>query len=62
MVAVPNDALELPGILAARAPLPGGGTIAYVCEGHRCDAPITVLADLGVALRPLEAGAVSRDE
>ena len=57
VVAVPDDAPELPGILAARAPLPGGGAIAYVCEGHRCDAPITAFDDLEAALRPHEVGA-----
>ena len=57
VVAVPDDAPALPGLLAARAPLPGGETVAYVCEGHRCDAPITAFEELEAALRPLEAGA-----
>ena len=39
VVAIPNDATGLPALLAERAPrdLP----VAYVCEGHACDAPIT---------------------
>ena len=56
VVAVPDDAPALPGLLAARAPLSGGGTVAYVCEGHRCDAPITAFEDLEAALHPFEAG------
>ncbi len=57
VVAIPDDAEGLPGLLAARAPAPGGGgaPIAYVCEGHRCDAPITGFDALETALRPLEA-------
>ena len=56
VVAVPDDADPLPGLLAARAPHPEGGTIAYVCEGHRCEAPIADFAELEAALRPLEVG------
>ena len=55
-VAVPDDAQGLPGLIAARAPQPGGKTVAYVCTGHRCDAPTTSFADLEAALRPHEAG------
>ena len=39
VLAVPNDAASLPGLLAARAPR--GSPVAYVCEGHVCEAPIT---------------------
>ena len=56
VVAVPDDADRLPGLLADRVPLPGGEPVAYVCEGHRCDAPITAFDELVAALRPLEAG------
>ena len=56
VVAVPDDAAALPGMLEARAPHPEGEPIAYVCEGHRCDAPVTSFGDLEAALRPLEAG------
>ena len=61
VVAVPDDAPDLPGLLAARVPLPGAEAVAYVCEGHRCDAPITSFAELEAALRPLEAGPSSRE-
>ena len=59
VVAVPDDAADLPGLLAARGPAAGGeagAPIAYVCAGHRCDAPIRSFADLEAALTPLEAG------
>ena len=39
VVAIPNDASDLPALLAERAPR--GSPVAYVCEGHVCDAPIT---------------------
>ena len=59
VVAVPDDAPALPGLLAARTPAAGAGggaPVAYVCEGHRCDAPITSFDTLEAALAPLEAG------
>ena len=39
VVAIPNDASNLPALLAERAPR--GSPVVYVCEGHVCDAPIT---------------------
>ena len=39
VVAIPDDASELPALLAERAPR--GVPVAYVCEGHVCDAPLT---------------------
>ena len=39
VVAIPDDASDLPALLAERAPR--GSPVAYVCEGHTCDAPIT---------------------
>ena len=39
VIAIPNDAPDLPALLAERAPR--GSPVAYVCEGHVCDAPIT---------------------
>ena len=39
VVAIPGDAAELPALLAERTPR--GSPVAYVCEGHVCDAPIT---------------------
>lgn len=55
VVAVPDDATGLPELLAAREPSgKKGAPIAYVCEGHRCDAPSTTFKDFEAALRPLE--------
>ena len=42
--AIPNSAADLPGLLAARKPQ--AITVAYVCEGHQCLAPITSLEEL----------------
>jgi len=39
VMAIPDDASELPALLGERAPR--GVAVAYVCEGHVCDAPIT---------------------
>ena len=39
VMAIPDDAADLPALLAERAPR--GSPVAYVCEGHVCDAPIT---------------------
>ena len=39
VLAIPDDATGLPALLAERAPR--GSPVAYVCEGHVCDAPIT---------------------
>ncbi len=39
VLAIPNDASGLPALLGERAPR--GTPVAYVCEGHVCDAPIT---------------------
>ena len=55
VVAIPDDAPGLPGLLASRTPRPDGSPVAYVCEGHRCDTPITSFAELEAALSPLEA-------
>jgi hypothetical protein len=38
--AIPDDASELPGALAERAPRPGE-TIAYRCVGTHCELPVT---------------------
>jgi len=50
--AVPADADDLPGLLGARTPR--GPVCAYVCEGHRCDAPIEDFATLDALLRQRE--------
>ncbi|HEX9626259.1 MAG TPA: thioredoxin domain-containing protein [Acidiferrobacterales bacterium] len=39
VLAIPETAADLPGVLAERAAR--GGVTAYVCSGHACDAPIT---------------------
>ena len=39
VVAIPDDVSGLPALLAERAPR--DSPVAYVCEGHVCDAPIT---------------------
>ena len=39
VMAIPDDAADLPALLAERAPR--DSPVAYVCEGHVCDAPIT---------------------
>ena len=39
VVAIPDDAADLPALLAERAPR--AAPVAYVCEGHVCDAPVT---------------------
>ena len=39
VLAIPDDATGLPALLSERAPR--GQPVAYVCEGHVCDAPIT---------------------
>jgi uncharacterized protein YyaL (SSP411 family) len=41
VLAIPNDAKQLPGLLAQREPQ--GEAVAYVCEGHTCQAPVTDL-------------------
>ena len=43
-VGIPNDATDLPGVLAER--VPGASVTAYVCTGHACSAPVTSLAEL----------------
>jgi hypothetical protein len=39
VLAIPEDARDLPGVLAARAPSPEG-PVAYLCEGVQCGPPI----------------------
>ena len=46
--AIPANETQLPGTLALRAPK--DGPVAYLCEGHICNAPITKLADLKLRL------------
>ena len=49
---IPTNAKALPGLLATRAF--NDRAIAYVCEGHRCDAPITALSELDRVLQETE--------
>jgi hypothetical protein len=49
VLAIPDDATELPPALALRAPR--DTTVAYVCSGSTCAPPVTRLADLWTALR-----------
>ena len=60
LLAIPNDAQYLPGVLAQR--VAKSAVTAYVCAGHRCSAPITTLTELDAALQTTEASvpAVSR--
>ncbi|MFZ0256142.1 MAG: thioredoxin domain-containing protein, partial [Gammaproteobacteria bacterium] len=51
--AIPSDADPLPGLLAERAPRPE--TVAYVCQGHQCRAPISDFNELETALASTEA-------
>ena len=46
--AIPDDASELPGALALRKPK--DGTVAYVCRGSQCSAPIETLEALSTEL------------
>ncbi len=41
---IPDDVSDLPGVLAERAPR--GETVAYVCQGTHCLAPVTRIDDL----------------
>ena len=50
--AIPSEVDDLPGLLAARKP--DSGVVAYVCEGHHCDAPISDLTTFEKALQPGE--------
>jgi uncharacterized protein YyaL (SSP411 family) len=49
VVAIPSDASGLPPALADKKP--GDGTIAYVCTGTTCDAPVASLPNLVRRLR-----------
>lgn len=49
---IPADVDDLPGLLAERKP--SNAMVAYVCEGHHCDAPITDLTGFENTLQPTE--------
>ena len=46
--AIPDDAPDLPGALALRKPK--DGTVAYVCRGNQCSAPLETLEALAAEL------------
>jgi uncharacterized protein YyaL (SSP411 family) len=50
VLAVPTDIADLPTALADKPAR--GNSVAYVCEGSVCGAPLSTLAQLIVALRP----------
>jgi hypothetical protein len=52
--AIPDDARDLPGLLASRRATPSG--VAYVCRGTECQAPLTRLEELQAALAPAAPG------
>ena len=52
VIAIPDDESDLPALLAERAPR--GSPVAYVCEGHVCDAPVTEFATFHARLAASE--------
>jgi hypothetical protein len=48
VLAIPNDAENLPGMLAERKAM--DGVTAYICAGHTCRAPATNLSDFESSL------------
>ena len=53
LLAIPETEKSLPRLLAERHAQ--GGVTAYVCSGHACSAPMTVLAELETLLERTEA-------
>lgn len=49
-VAIPGTGASLPGLLGERR-APAAGTLAYVCSGTSCQAPVDTLAELCEALQ-----------
>jgi uncharacterized protein YyaL (SSP411 family) len=49
VAAIPGDALDLPEGLAAKRPQEH--TVAYLCRGMTCSAPLATLGELVRALR-----------
>ena len=43
---IPNDANDFPGLLAEKKAKENGKTVAYICKGHECRAPIEDLNSL----------------
>ena len=51
ILAIPADASDLPPALAAKSAPADGSTVAYLCRGSTCSAPITTLPELARDLR-----------
>ena len=49
IVAIPSDSSDLPGLLAERKAI-DGETLAYRCEGTRCDLPVKTWEALAALL------------
>ena len=59
VVAIPNNITsDLPGLLAKRSATNDGATIAYVCQGHRCELPIASFEAFEQVLQATECAAV----
>jgi uncharacterized protein YyaL (SSP411 family) len=56
VLAIPADAQDLPQVLAEK--VPRAGTVAYLCQGSTCSAPLDSLPTLLQALRAPAAGSV----
>ena len=57
VLAIPDTERNLPAGLADKRPQ--SGTVAYLCRGMTCSAPLAAIADLLSELRGNEAGAGS---
>ena len=51
--AIPHHVDDLPKLMAHREP--GTGVVAYVCEGHHCDSPLSKADEFDETLRSREA-------
>ena len=49
VLAIPSDAAELPGLLQERKPMTE--TVAYICAGQTCQAPVTDLAKFALMMK-----------
>ncbi|MCL4315949.1 MAG: thioredoxin domain-containing protein [Gammaproteobacteria bacterium] len=59
LMAIPNDASELPGVMAERKPI--DAMTAYVCEGLSCSAPLIDFEEFNLRLKPGEVTERSRN-
>jgi uncharacterized protein YyaL (SSP411 family) len=51
ILAIPGDATDLPPALATKPAPADGSTVAYLCRGNTCSAPLTSLDELARNLR-----------